>query len=200
VVFRQLPEGLEDLVGAFKEASDRNRKPDPLAIALLTIKIAQSEVQVLHHDLHYAEQDPETMPAWLKRAQRHFADKPEADLVEAVKQAHRECKTAGKFSGEIFPDTCVDVEGTLFDSNGVFRPDVLARAVTEANGQPITIWTGGDLVAVRKMLRDARVPYKLVPKELMAGATVGNVIDDMPEAEFRETYGIHYGHYTQIAP
>jgi hypothetical protein len=200
VVFRRLPEGLDDLVGAYEEAAGKNRPADPLAIALLGTQMEQLEVQMLHHNLDSALRRPEQMVDWLERARKQFGNKTEDELVETVRRENEKNKAAGKFSGETFPDTCIDVEGTLFGKDGHFRPAVLADAVAQANGNPITIWTAGDLLVMRNALRTSGVPYKLIPKQLLAGATVGTVVDDLPEAEFRERYGVNYDRYVQVGP
>jgi hypothetical protein len=200
VVFRRLPEGLDDLVGAYEEAAGKSRPADPLAIALLGTQMTQLEVQMLHHNLDYALRHPEQMIDWLERARKQFGNKTEDELVETVRRENEKNKTIGIFSGKTFPDICIDVEGTLFDAEGQFRPDVLATAVAEANGNPITIWTGGDLLVMRNALRTSGVPYKLIPKQLLARSTVGTVIDDLPEAEFRERYGVSYNHYVRVGP
>lgn len=198
VVFRRLPEGLNDLNNAFEEATGKNRPADPLAIALLTVKTTQTAARVLHHDLSYAERSSEGMAEWLERARKQFGEKTEVELIETVGRVRSEEATEGQLAGKAFPDTCVDVEGTLFDYNGTFQPTVLENAIAQAHGQPITIWTDGDMNATRKILREHRVPYKLVSKQALAGATVDSVIDNLPEAEFREAYNVRYNHYTQV--
>ena len=201
VVFRRLPEGIVEVMAAIGEAAEGKQMPDPLAIALLTAENSKRDVQILQHDLHSAETNGgERMTLWEERARRVFGDKPQAELIEAVKQARQDDVVAGQFAGKIFPDVCIDVEGTLFTTEGEFREDTLTRAkeLASAEGRPITIWTGGDLEAAKKMVRKAGIPYKLASKHLFRGATIGVAFDDMPHEAFSETYGIGYGNYQQV--
>jgi hypothetical protein len=201
VVFRRLPEGIVEVMAAVEEAAERKRIPDPLAIALLTAENAKRDVQILQHDLHSAETNGgERMALWEERARGVFGDKPQAELIKAVKQARQDDIVAGQFAGKTFPDVCIDVEGTLFTTEGEFREDVLTRAqeLASAEGRPITIWTGGDLEAAKKMVRKAGIPHKLASKHLFRGATIGIAFDDMPHEAFSETYGVGYGNYQQV--
>jgi hypothetical protein len=201
VVFRRLPEGIVEVMAAVEEATERKRIPDPLAITLLTAENSKRDVQILQHDLHSAETNGgERMALWEERARTVFGDKPQAELIEAAKQARQDDVVAGQFAGRTFPDVCIDVEGTLFTTKSEFREDTLIRAkeLASAEGRPITIWTGGDLEAAKKMVRKAGIPYKLASKHLFRGATIGVAFDDMPHEAFSETYGIGYGNYQQV--
>lgn len=199
VAFRRLPVDKNEILSGLEEASAEKRAADPLAIALLGAVSFQREMGILQHDLHHAEQSADRMVAWEERARKHLGDKPQAELIEIVKRARPQDDALGQFDGREFPDVCVDVEGTLFNEQREFRPDVLARARELAEGRPITIWTGGDLKTAREMVRKASIPYKLVAKQQLRGATVGIVVDDLPKEEFSKTYGIgHSKEYVRV--
>lgn len=200
VVFRRLPEGVVESMTALEEAAACTRIADPLAIALLTAKTVHRDIGILQHDLHSAEtQGGKRMERWEKLARQVFGDKPQTELIEAAKQPHKDENAADQFAGQVFPDVCVDVEGTLFTKDGVFRQDIFDHATSLANGRPITIWTGGDLETAQKMVRTANIPHKLVPKQLFRGATVGIIIDDLAPEEFALQYGVNHSvKYQQV--
>ena len=200
VVLRQLPEGVVDIMAALDEAGEKKRMPDPLAIALLTAEDTKRDIGILQHDLHSAETNGgERMVQWETRARKVFGEKSQAELIELVKQPRKE-EGVDQFAGQTFPDVCVDVEGTLFTDEGIFRQDVLgfAELLAKPDGRPITIWTGGDLEAVRKMVRKAGIPHKLVSKHMLRGASVGIIVDDLPSEAFSREYGIGFESYRQI--
>jgi hypothetical protein len=74
----------------------------------------------------------------------------------------------------------------------------MSERLAMPDGRPITIWSGGNLEIARQPLRKEGVPYKLVSKHLLRGASVASVVDDMPADEFFDTYGITYGSYHQV--
>jgi hydroxymethylpyrimidine pyrophosphatase-like HAD family hydrolase len=92
----------------------------------------------------------------------------------------------------------VDIEGTILSSDGQIRSEAITYAATRAGGGPITVWTGGNIYELTKQLRKAGILYKIVSKETMRGAAVRVVIDDQPEAAFKEQYGIEYQEYIQV--
>ena len=94
----------------------------------------------------------------------------------------------------------MDIEGTLFTDEGIFREDILAFAELLAMGdqRPITIWTGGDMEAARKLVRGVKISYKLVSKHSLRGATVAIAIDDAPQEAFFKDYSISCGNYRKI--
>jgi len=199
VLFKKLPDGLVEIIAGINEATKQERTPDPLAIALLGAKVFAQEMSILNHDLWSAERSPEKMVLWLERARKQLGNKTQEECIAIVKQPRKEEDTPGQFAGQVFHDVCVDVEGTLFTEDCIFRPSVLAFAELFAmNGRPITIWTGGDLSNAKELLRKADIPYKLAAKQLFRGATVGIVIDDMPAEAFYNEYGINYGEYRQV--
>lgn len=200
VVFRRLPEGLEGIAAALEEATEQKRPADPLAIALLTAKTVEREIGILQHDLHHAEKvGGERMAQWEEHARKLFGDKTQAEFIEAVR-SRRDENTAGQFAGQTFPDVCVDVEGTLFTSDGAFRENTFSRAQKLASREkrPITVWTGGSIETARTMIRKAGIPCKLVSKQLLRGATVGVVVDDLPHEVFSKEYGIDSADYEQV--
>lgn len=196
VVFRRLPPTADDVRSALEEVKTNARQGDLLAIALLTAKQTEDTIGVLLHDLGYAQSDVNRMAQWASRARKIFGDKTHGELISLVENTKRNFES--QFVGQVFPDVCVDVEGTLIASDGSFRSEVLTLAEEKANGGPITIWTGGDVSALTTQLRHNDVFYKVVSKHAMRGATVRVVIDDLTPDQFKDDYGIGCQEYIRV--
>ncbi len=186
----------EELLMAIEEAKAAKRTPDPLAIALYGLKESNEAIRVLHHDLLGAERDEQRMTKWLQAARAVLGDKTKDELTSLVK-SRPENRSAGPLAGQVFPDVCVDVEGTLI-VDGHLRPEILAMAQEKANGGPITIWTGGSVHALTADLRREGVLHKIASKYDFRGATVGVVIDDQSEGVFQMEYGAGYTEYIRV--
>ncbi len=198
IVFVTLPGSPEEIAKAIEEAKAGTRCADPLAIALLGVEQTNKTVNILHHDLFHAERDAERMARWVERARAVFGDKPGEELAALVKNARAGEGLPGPLEGQVFPDVCVDVEGTLLTTEGRLRPEVLTLAEEKANGGPITIWTGGEIFSLTRQLREAGAPYKIAAKDVMKSTTVRVVIDDTPQEDFESTYGIRCQEYVKV--
>lgn len=200
VAFCRLPAQASDISSALESIRSGNRKSDPLAIALLGVTKARATISSLHHDITYALRDTEAMTRWENNARTIFGDKEQSELLSLVQTADVSDwdLAKGQFEGQIFPDVCIDIEGTILDSNGNVRHEVLTLAQQKANGGPITVWTGGDVESLSKQLRKAGILWKIISKQTMRGASVRMIIDDQPEASFRSGYGVGYQEYIQV--
>lgn len=173
---------------------------DPLALRLLEVGLIEDILGTLAHDLPHAERGgDETLEEWTAKArvllgQVHTL----AELKQWVMERDLSSIPSGPFTGESFPDVCVDVEGTLFDSEGNLRADVVEQVKAEAMNRPVTIWTGGMVKIMAKKVREAGLHWKMVSKHQMRDATVAVAIDDLPQAEFEATYGITVERYIQV--
>lgn len=200
IAFCRLPVQAADVSTAIKDIQSSNHKPDPLAIALLSATQAKSTIASLRHDITYALRDTEAMQRWEENARKIFGDKDQVELLSLVQAANVSDwdLEKGQFEGWAFPDVCVDVEGTILDSNGNIRHEVLTLAQEKAGGRPITVWTGGDVESLSKQLRKAGIFWKIISKQTMRGASVQVVIDDQSEDIFRSTYRVEYQEYIQV--
>lgn len=206
VVYGRIPETLrpEGLQKAIDEVRAGVRQPDPLAIALLHTTQREDTIGILRHDLCHAQRDENRMKQWEETARGIFGEKTRDELIALVETIFPDRNIEKQpFAGRKFPDVCVDMEGTLFDGDGNFRPEILSLAEEKANSGPITIWTGGNINGAlvrerKKRLYRESVCYKIIAKQTLSGAGVKVVIDDMPEWEFQATYSIRYEEYIQV--
>lgn len=202
VVFLRLPATSQEVLAAIEkvEADEvaGEWKGDPLAIALLGVAQTNSTIGTLHHDISSAQRDAERMTTWEKKAREIFGDKNQDELISLVTEAAKTRHTPGKLAGQKYPDVCIDVEGTILTADGQIRSDVITLAEAKAAGGPITVWTGGNVYELSEKLRKTGILYKIVSKETMRGTSVRLVIDNEPEADFKEKYGIEYQEYIQV--
>lgn len=199
----QLPEAVAGIIAGLSEPS--KRIADPLAQQLANIPSLQtSKMGTIVHDMNHALNDGGDAaerfdPRWMPLAKELFGDLSRDELIKAVQATRKPGGLKGHFSGQSFSDqVCVDVEGTLLDSSGNLREDVLATVHELAETRPVTVWTSADISKIQPELLKLGIIYKVLSKELFAGAHVGIVIDDLPEAEFATTYNISYNEYRQV--
>lgn len=198
VEFVRLPFSLKSMKEIMAQFEGERRPFDQLAIRLAGIKRDMNKVGTLEHNLHHAiNGGPEAMEAWEKQARAIFGE--ELSLDEVIERIKKKDPTSleGELAGEEFADLCVDVEDTLVQ-DGVINAELVERMKVASKERPITIWTGGDMKQIEKLLRDAGISFKLASKHWLRGAKVAKAIDNMPQAEFLETYGIEAGEYEQI--
>jgi hypothetical protein len=187
----------EALTQSITEAKNGSLRPaDPLAIRLLQLKAHNDVLQVLRHDLHYAEMSQESMEAWLPRARQHFGNLSEQELVALVKDTTQ--PKLGPLAGLDFQDVCVDIEGTLIDKQGKLRIDVVDKVCELSQGRPVTVWTGGNMKELDAIIRKQGLDWKLTSKNLLRGAKVHTIVDDLDQEEFNWKYGVACDTYIQI--
>ncbi len=171
------------------------RCPDPLAIRLLEVESRVNSMGVLNHDLDRALKGS-GREEWMRRARILLGNHTEEELIRMVQQGER--PKAGPLAGQVFPDVCVDVEGTLLDEARNLREDVIQKVTELANGRPVTVWTGGDVAEIGKLIRERRIEWKLASKYSLAGARVHAIIDDLPTAQFAQEYNVDCDVYVQV--
>lgn len=92
--------------------------------------------------------------------------------------------------GQRFTGIFCDSEGTLLNQDDTINNRVLSILKdAEAQGRTVTVWTGGDPVAIAAKLQQAGLTYEIARKSDFAGATVEEVIDDNLN-ELRSQYTI----------
>lgn len=106
-------------------------------------------------------------------------------------------------SKNIFVETQVisgvfcDVEDTLIVNNAI-NQKILEKLQKYAETKAITLWTGGDLKEIEKVLDNLGITeYPLLSKYDFESYQVEIVIDDLPQSEFEEKYKIKAEAYIQ---
>lgn len=199
VTFKRLPFSLTEIPGMVDEAKNGEKRPfDRLAIELTKVDRSVNAIASLEHNLKRAmEGGEETMKEWEKKAREIFGDEMSInDIVRRVYQNDQE-SVSGLLDGEEFEDLCVDIEGTLI-KDGEIDMKLIERMKEESKTRPVTIWTGGDVKAYGKILREAGITFKIASKHWLAGAKVAKAIDDLPEEKFKRMYDVEIGEYIKV--
>ncbi len=199
VLFIRLPFSAEDLRQALKDYETNPRPADELAKHLGHIKRTNNALSMLQHDGRYLVDlpaDDSRKKHWLDKANVTLGDGSFDELWAKLKG--QVPSVSSSLSGMTFPDVCVDIEGTLFTPEGVLRTEVLETVKAYETTNPITVWTGGDIEKLDKLLRRNNILWKVLPKEALRGATVEIIIDDLPQTEFFEQYGVNCATYIQV--
>ena len=104
----------------------------------------------------------------------------------------------GLFSGEYFPGVFCDIEGCLLRDDGINEQLAEELKKLEEAGQPITLWTGGDIKVLGQRAQSAKLPWKVVSKWTLVDSRVETVFDDETKDEFTEKYRISFEHFSQV--
>lgn len=199
-IFLRLPFTGDDLEKAIENSLLSPRSADPLAIRLLTVKNQNSEASRLLHQIEnrYKTLSISEQKSWLYRVEEALGERGEFEDVFKKLEKLRNFSSL-PLKGLSFKDVCVDVDGTLFVNNEINK-EVLAlvEKKSAAESIPITIWTGGDVRDLEDKIRKKGILWKIVSKEVLNGAKVNIVIDDLPEEEFKKKYKISFNEYIKI--
>lgn len=155
----------------------------------LRLRISQTELGYIRHDLKYAPSGSDKEKQLLARARQAGLSGDDRTLRAALEStatvpAELVCR------GQRFAGIFCDVEGTLLKADGTVNSHVhglLQEAAT--TGRAVTVWTGGDPVYITGKLQQAGLTYQVVRKGDFVGATVEEAIDDNLDA-LREEYKI----------
>lgn len=171
------------------------RCPDPLAIRLVEVESRGNSMGVLNHDLGRALKG-NGREDWMRRARVLLGNHSDDELIRMVQENER--PKVGPFSGQVFPDVCVDVEGTLLDEARNLREATVQKVTQLAQGRPVTVWTGGDVAEIGRLIRERGIEWKLASKYSLAGARVHAIIDDLPADQFTSDYNVDCDVYVQV--
>ncbi len=199
VQFLRLPFDPMTLILAVRRARVNGYLMDALAVRLHEVGTVNAKIGVLKHNLPHAQRQGETaLETWALEARNIFGDDMSIEeLVMAVEDAKPETLPA-RMSSEWFPDLCIDAEGTLI-VDGAINPTVRAAGEeAEGKGQPVTVWTGGNVAEVQAILYAAGITWKVTSKWLFRGVTVAAAMDDEPLDELRQKYGVKIERYEQV--
>ncbi len=179
--------------------SERLHNSGQLAQRMLGVVQKQELMGILRHDLGNAlRYDSARVQAILQRARDEARlTGTDEELIAVIENSQAEI-SEGLFPGEYFPGIFCDLEGCLLKDDGVNEEVRSTLEAYEQKGQPITLWTGGDLKELSKKARMARLPWKMVSKRALVGSKVEIVLDDEPKENFLRKYRIECREFSQI--
>jgi hypothetical protein len=187
---------LAEIKEAAKEIEKCNRPKDEIAIALVDMPRIQDEIKILKHDLYHVQNGNKEQGGWIERAQKLYGSLPFEELAQKVEA--EETQIASRFEGQELKGIFVDVEGTLLQ-NGEVNQELVSQLEEKSKEKPITIWTDADIKEIFRPLRNAGLYWKILPKELFAGAKVEEVYDDLTQEDFETKHRIKTEIYNQIS-
>jgi hypothetical protein len=177
-------------------ALQANPKPrNEVAIRLAHLKVTQSAVGTLKHDLDYARENEARKATWMALAVTEFGDLSFEELSGKVKAWTYE--GSKPFNDEWLDGCFIDIEGTLIQ-DGVVNPAVAALIEVKSATTAVNLWTDGDIKALAPIIRKAGIYTNIVPKSLLSGATVAEAYDDLEESEFSNRFNIKVERYNQV--
>jgi hypothetical protein len=156
-------------------------------------------IGILLHDMHPRKPQTSIRPA-MERAERELGISGSEEEVRAQLEALRNAKTlvGDSARGQLMPGVFCDVEGTLVTASEELNEKVLAQLKEYAKTKPVTLWTGGDLDRVKKLVRSLGVEWPVVSKYDFDGCTVEIAIDDLPKEKFEKDYRISSQKFIQV--
>lgn len=155
----------------------------------------------LHHDLYPGKSNHVHA---LERAKNELgitgdAQEVRAKLEALFKKDTRSTVIAELAQGEMLPGVFCDIEGTLLAGNDEVNPLVAEKLEKFSADRAITLWTGGDVERIQKLLaKHSFRKFPLVSKYDFFGCKVQTVLDDLPAEEFEKEYGITCQEYLRV--
>lgn len=196
VGYIRAPFRIQEVREMYQQLKDGTKPEDRLAQELFRVEMVDRGVATLKHDHKYAMTNPERMEGWLAKAHGLGFEGTDDEVVSAVFAWER--KTAGQFVGQFFEGVFVDVYGTLLKADETLNEAVKEKVIELAAGKSITIWTDSDLRIIATKLRSLGLGWKLVSKFDFQWAEVEIAIDDLPQAEFEQQFGVKVRQYHQV--
>lgn len=193
--FMQLPFIPVDLERKYKELINDDKKVDTLSIELNDIETYQKEMGHIEHGIGFLfrngksiETDDQRVVNAIKKAREVGVKGNDDEVLEQILKFKRTTKNAA-FAGRFFEGVFCDVEGTLI-VNGKLNNLMLATLKVLSLSKFITLWTGGDLEDIKRILLENNITWKLVSKTDFTGAEVEIAYDDEDFSVFFEKYGV----------
>jgi len=198
--FMKVPFEVRKVIELASELKDDQKVEDMLAWKLLRGFKQEALMGTLRHDLGNALNVDEARIQEVLQTAREKAGMTGADEDIIAEIMNPDWKPEeGMFPGERFSGVYCDIEGVLILKGGQINNNVVEILRSyERDGQPITLWTGGDTEKLSIKMIVAGLPWKVIPKQIFSGSTVQTVFDDESYEAFTEKYGIQCEGFTQI--
>jgi hypothetical protein len=188
VGFIRLPFTADELLEKYKSLVDDNKEEDLLAIELNKITTYEKRMGEIQHRVKHRLDDPSEAAWGITEVRKLDIAGSDEELIELIKNFEYSTKDS-IFAGKYFPGVFCDIENTLIRNYQV-NQKMLDILLEHSSKKPITLWTGGDIKSVQKLLLQSNITWKLVSKNDFAGAEVEIAYDDLEEAIFFKTYAI----------
>jgi len=201
VAFMQLPFTPRMIVEKYKELTGDKKEEDLLAIEINRINQFEIRISTIRHDFgRYFNENSDYAKQMTSKAVTQAYEigltGTDEEIIDKIINFQHQPKNS-VLAGKYFPGIFCDVEGTLLKDNIVNQTTYdLLKNLSEK--KPITLWTGGDIENLGKILAQNGITWKLVSKYDLTGAEVETAYDDEDYYIFFEKYGVKVQNFNKI--
>jgi len=182
----------------YEQLAGDEKIEDTVAVKLGELDSKDQKMGFLRHDLK-SYLDAQGIARIAQRAREEIGlVGTDEEIAQQIRDYERPL-TKGIFAGQRLPGIFCDVEDTLLVKDGVNQKVLQILNEYADKGQPVTLWTGGDVEAIVKQLRKHGIVWKLVSKYDFEGATVETAIDNESQDDFEGKYRIKPEQFVQIS-
>mgnify|MGYP001577192225 CR=1 FL=1 len=195
----RVPFELVEMVAMYKKIVAGEKIENPAVKLAARFGYRHNLIGKILHDMHYKPEEN------LKLAKKEFGITGSIDEIRAKLNKLREASgedvgLAKEVVGDkMIPGVFCDVEGTLIlNDRSKVNSDILST-LEQMKDKPVTLWTGGDVKEVEKVLIGLKIrDFPVVGKNVFKGCEVEIVYDDLDEKEFQKQYGIKAKKYIRV--
>jgi len=195
----QLPSLLPDMIVMYDKIIKGKKIENKVVILVVRFGYKQNLVGRLLHDIWPGKYGCEE---GLKLAEKEFGIKGDIDQVrkQLEKLRGKDIGYAKEVVGnEMIHGVFCDVEGTLISADRTKVNSDLLATLEKEEKNPVTLWTGGDIKEIEKLLISHGIKrYPVVSKDVFRGCKVEIVYDDLQKKEFEKQYVIKAKKYIKV--
>ena len=185
----------------YQELLKDNKEEDTLAIEINRINSFEQEMGHIQHRVQSCFRDDsiyakEQIANAVVEARGIGATGSDEEIALQIRDFKRQPKNS-ILAGKFFPGVFCDIENTLI-VDGKVNTSMLTTLQTFSLSKPITLWTGGKVEDLQKILTQNEIIWKLISKTDLTGATVEIAYDDEEYSVFFEKYGIKVNEFRKI--
>ncbi len=195
VGFLRLPFTADELIKKYKTLINDEKEEDLLAIELNEIATYNKRMGEIQHRVKYRLDNSEEVAWGITEVRKLNVSGTDEEVIELIKNFERQHKFT--FNGKYFPGIFCDIENTLM-INDQLNQKMLEILRECSSTKPITLWTGGEMGSIQKLLLRNNITWKLVSKNDFAGAEVETAYDDEEFSVFFEKYEVKVREFIQI--
>jgi len=199
--FLQLPFDSEQLFSKYNELLNNEKEEDLLAIEINRINSFERKMAQIKHRSYRSigvnsDSDKEIVSKAVLEVRALGLSGSDEEIAEQIKNFEHKAKNS-IFAGKFFPGVFCDLEGTLLNGD-IVNNTILELLRNFSKEKPITLWTGGKVEELKKILISNGIPWKLISKYDLAGAEVEIAYDDEDFSVFFEKYAIKVQNFNKI--
>jgi hypothetical protein len=203
VGFARIPEILApgQWFAKYKELLLQTKEEDTLALEINLTTLYEEKMGTIQHRVQLCFRDntehSKSEIAWAVSEAKNIGVTGSDEEIALQIQNFKRKPVNSIYAGKYFPGIFCDIEGTLF-KDGMINEILIKTLQSLSRSKPITLWTGGDIDSLKKLLITNGITWKLVSKSSFTGAEVESAFDDEEFDVFFEKYQIKVRDYTKI--